>query len=65
ESGREQLFDLEKDSREKKDLSQFKIWEDELACWRDKLIDILKDRPEGFTDGEKLIPVKDYDAFLD
>jgi len=32
----------------------------EVTRWRDQLIAQLKDRPEGFTDGEKLIVGRPY-----
>lgn len=32
----------------------------ELEGWRERLIHKLKDRPEGFSDGKKLIPFRPY-----
>ena len=56
--GGEQLFDLEQDPGERKDLST----EDpeRLALWRGRMVEELKDRWEGFSDGEKLIAGRPY-----
>ena len=50
--GRELLFDLATDPTELHDLSGD---EPRIAPWRKRLIDELRDRPEGFTDGHQLI----------
>jgi len=63
-SGTEQLFDLENDSRELHDLFGSGSHESEVLEWRRRLIERLKDRPEGFTDGDKLISGRPYDAVL-
>ncbi len=56
-SGRELLFDLQNDPLELHDLSSDA---DRIAPWRQALIARLKDRPEGFTDGRRLIPGRPY-----
>ncbi len=55
QSGIEQLFDLSEDPQELNDLSQAPDKLELLNIWRLKLIEKLKPRPEGFTDGENLI----------
>jgi arylsulfatase len=51
--GTEQLFDLDKDPREEHDLSKSPA----VEPWRQRLIQRLASRPEGFSDGQRLIPV--------
>ena len=53
--GEEQLFDLTEDRQELHDLSADPAWAERLGFWRGRLIEVLRDRPEGFTDGEQLI----------
>lgn len=52
--GIEQLFDLHKDPHELKDISTHPDFKNELAMWRDRLIDELRDREEGFVVDGKL-----------
>lgn len=54
-SGKEQLFDLTNDYGEVHDLSELTEFAEVLKKWRQRLVEELKGRPEGFTDGEKLI----------
>jgi len=63
-SGREQLFDLVKDPAECHDLALRSDCNDRLAKWRERLIEELKDRPEGFTDGKQLIAGRPYTALM-
>ena len=35
-----------------------------MQPWRDRLSEVLKDRPEGFVDGTRLIPGQPHDALL-
>jgi len=58
--GSEQLFDLDSDPRELRNLAATAVRQTELAEWRARLIERLKDRPEGFTDGAQLIPGRPY-----
>lgn len=62
--GREQFFDLEADPHELVNLTDHPERQDEIASWRKELVDELKGRPEGFSDGEKLIPGCSYSAVL-
>jgi len=54
-NGKEQLFDLQIDPQELKDLSTHPDREGELIMFRDLMISELKERPEGFSDGKQLI----------
>lgn len=58
ESGREQLFDLVNDPRELHALPA-------TAKWRQRLIRKVKGRPEGFTDGKRLIAGRAYKAVIE
>ncbi len=56
--GAEQLFDLDRDPREEHDLSKLPT----VKPWRQRLIERLSDRPEGFSDGQRLVPARPYPA---
>ncbi|MBI2195265.1 MAG: arylsulfatase [Planctomycetes bacterium] len=56
QTGRQQLFDLDRDPNELRDLARGNETEARLAPWRSRLIQALEGRPEGFTDGRNLIP---------
>ena len=60
ESGTEQLFDLEKDGREESELSKTLTAQQTLETWRAQMIKQLAGRPEGFSDGNRLIPGRPY-----
>lgn len=62
--GSEQLFDLVADPHETHDLSADPSRAQALAGWRARLIGRLRGRPEGFTDGERLIPGRPYGATI-
>jgi arylsulfatase A-like enzyme len=55
QTGREHLFDLDNDPDELRDQALQAGAEQKLQPWRDRLIEVLKGRPEGFTDGNKLV----------
>ncbi len=55
-TGEEQLFDLESDPQELHDLSGDPEAADRLVTWRQRLVDRLAGRGDGFSDGERLIP---------
>ncbi len=63
--GSEQLFDLTTDPDERHDLGGETVGASELNAWRTRLIEHLKDRPEGFSDGEKLIAGCPYPPLMD
>lgn len=58
-SGKEQLFDVENDYAETTDLSLVPAYADELQLWRIRMVRTLAGRPEGFSDGTRLIPEKE------
>ncbi len=59
-NGQEQLFDLTQDPREEHDLAPEPAAAETLALWRARMVQRLAGRPEGFSDGEKLIPGRKY-----
>jgi len=59
-AGREQLFDLVADPREERNLAGTAAAEADVARWRAHLVRRLAGRPEGFSDGEKLIAGRPY-----
>ncbi len=62
--GEEQLFDLSIDPQECTNLARQAEHSAALAGWRDWMIEQLKDRPEGFSDGEQLIAGRPYPDLL-
>ncbi len=63
-SGREHLFDLDRDPRELHDRSADREAADRLELWRSRLAEVLRDRPEGFSDGRRLIPGRKASTIL-
>ncbi len=63
--GAEQLFDLEADPREEHDLSRDATRRAELEAWRMRLVRRLAGRPEGFSDGARLVPGRPYPPLQD
>jgi len=55
-TGQEQLFDLTADPQELDDLAADPANQTQLKVWRDRMIRQLAGRPEGFSDGKKLLP---------
>ena len=55
QTGEELLFDLDDDPLEQHNLLHEDGAEARVAPWRQRLIEQLRDRPEGFTDGQRLI----------
>ena len=62
--GSEQLFDLVDDPHELHNLAEDPECADTLASWRGCMIEELQDRPEGFSNGERLIAGRPHDAVL-
>lgn len=54
-TGQERLFHLAEDPRELHDLSGCAEHAQTLALWRGRLVGLLRDRPEGFSDGQRLV----------
>jgi arylsulfatase len=63
-NGTEHLFDLEADPHEEHDLSRDASRRDLATSWRMRLVQRLARRPEGFSDGERLIPGRPYPALM-
>jgi len=64
-SGREQLFDLASDPTERHDLAPQPEASERLCHWRQRMVEALRNRPEGFTDGDTLVPGRPYPAVLE
>lgn len=62
--GREHLFDLVNDPRELHDLAPDANHADRLSSWRERLIERLRDRPEGFVKNGRLVPGQPYQAMI-
>lgn len=60
--GEEQFFDLTSDRNELKDLASDLAAADSVASWRNRLIQLLADRGDGFSDGKKLLVREPYPA---
>jgi arylsulfatase len=60
--GNEQLFDLDRDPREERDLARVAAEHQRLLAWRARLVHTLAPRAEGFSDGHRLIPGRPYPA---
>jgi arylsulfatase A-like enzyme len=60
--GGEQLFDLETDVKEEHDLAADPSHRETLDAWRERMVKRLAGRPEGFSDGSRLIPGRPYRA---
>ena len=60
--GSEQLFDLDRDPREERDLSKDAACLAVLQVWRQRLVDRLVERPEGFSQHGKLVAGRTYRA---
>lgn len=58
--GSEQFFDLKNDPKECRNLINDSGYQDRVTLWRKRLVDELSGRPEGFSDGEKLISGQEY-----
>jgi len=62
--GREQFFDLVEDPHECCNLAGRPEHAERIGRWRQRLIEELTGRPEGFTDGSRLIPGRPYQPVL-
>jgi len=58
-TGNEQFFDLVNDREELHDLAKKPQCAEKVALWRQRLIELLGKRGDGFSDGEKLIVRED------
>lgn len=64
QDGREHFFDLREDPLELRDLTADPASASRVEEWRQRMIEELTDRPEGFTDGEKLIAGRPYPTVM-
>ncbi len=62
--GVEQLFDLRVDPQELRSLAGLAECQDVLREWRGRLIHALRGRPEGFVEGDALVPGRPVSACL-
>lgn len=62
QTGREQLFNLDSDPQELRDLAP--VDGARLRSWRQRLVEILRDRPEGFVVDDKLVVGRPHDLFI-
>jgi arylsulfatase A-like enzyme len=62
--GSQQLFNLTDDPQELTDLSPKEQYSDKLNIWRQRMVEKLENRPEGFSDGMRLIAGCRYDAVM-
>ena len=62
QDGKEQFFRLTDDPMECHNLADRPEEADRVSYWRRLLIDELRNRPEGFTDGKRLIPGRQFPA---
>ncbi|RLE93345.1 MAG: arylsulfatase [Thermoprotei archaeon] len=56
----EMLFNLDEDRQELHNLAEDPAYRERVKQWRKKLIRLLAGRGDGFSDGEKLIPRKEW-----
>ena len=54
-TGEEQFFDLTKDRKELHDLAGDSAYADRVELWRQRLIKLLGERGDGFSDGKRLL----------
>lgn len=64
-NGHEQLFNLDKDPNELNDLASSAKFAASLKKWRSTMIEELKGREEGFSDGRKLVIGRPVKSVLD
>ena len=62
--GREYLFNLVDDPQERCNLVAKPEHKAEAQLWRQRLIHLLRNRPEGFTDGRRLLPGRPYPSVI-
>jgi arylsulfatase A-like enzyme len=62
--GSEQFFDLVNDPNEMRNLIGDSDRQDRIDYWRLELVQTLRDRPEGFSDGERLIAGRPYPGLM-
>ncbi|NKB69554.1 MAG: arylsulfatase [Candidatus Latescibacteria bacterium] len=64
QTGREQLFDLDADPHECRDLARTPDADALLEPWRQKLVGFLHERPEGFVEDGQLVAGRRHDPIM-
>lgn len=64
-SGREQLFDLVADPKETHDLASSPDHAERVRGWRERLVEVLRGRQEGFVEGDRLVAGRPTVEMLD
>ncbi|MBU0611360.1 MAG: arylsulfatase [Armatimonadetes bacterium] len=64
QTGEEQLFNLAEDPRELQNLAGLPAHAERLGRWRRRMAEHLRDRPEGFSDGDRLIAGRPHNTLL-
>jgi arylsulfatase A-like enzyme len=64
QTGDELLFDLDADPQELHNLLFEPDAEARVAPWRRRLVGRLRDRPEGFVEGDNLVPGRPHDFMV-
>ena len=59
-TGEEQFFDLVRDRQELRNLAHEPAHSGRVASWRERLIRLLAERGDGFSDGKRLLPRKQW-----
>jgi len=59
-SDSELFFDLTVDRQERRNLAKDPAYRERVDMWRNRLIELLAKRGDGFSDGERLIPRADW-----
>ena len=59
-TGEEQFFDLRADRRELRNLARASSQRERVALWRERLVRLLGERGDGFSDGRQLLPRKEW-----
>jgi len=61
-TGEEQFFDLQADREERRDLAREAAYSERVSLWRDRLVRLLGERGDGFSDGRELLVREPYPA---
>lgn len=64
QTGTEQYFQLQEDPHELQDEIDNPRFRERISLLREHLIQVLKDRPEGFSDGKSLIKGQNYPPYI-
>lgn len=62
--GSEQFFDLDTDPHELCDITLTNPSDERISLWRQRMIERLQERPEGFVESGKLVPGKSYGSMI-